>query len=129
MTMDYTRYPENWKTEIVPAIHVRAGAQCEWHDWEAGEWVRCPKIHREPRESGKPVTLTTGHLGAPRPGSHGDAHDKMDVREENLLLMCEAHHLRYDLQDHMKHAKETRVARKMSRQKELYAGSLFGEEL
>jgi hypothetical protein len=132
MTMDYDRYPSNWKSEIVPSMHARAGSQCEWIEWEAGEWVRCPKMHRDARqlhdetsESTKPVTLTTGHIGAPTHGTHGNPHDKMDVRDENLLLMCGSHHLRYDLQDHMRHARETRAARKLSRQKELYSATLF----
>ena len=30
MPCDYTKYPNNWKTEIVPAIKKQAGNRCEW---------------------------------------------------------------------------------------------------
>ena len=126
--MDYNRYPANWKSEIVPAMHARAGGRCEWVEWIAGEWVRCPKMHRDPRPgSAKGVTLTTAHVGAPWPGHHGDKHDKADVRDENLLLLCEAHHLALDLEDHIKHARATRADKKRATMTRLYTASLFNE--
>lgn len=49
------------------------------------------------------VVLTVAHLGP-------NKHDKMDC--SNLAALCQSCHLSYDLEDHIRHAKETRLKRK-----------------
>ena len=39
MPIDYSDYPKNWKTEIVPAVLVRAGHCCEFCGLENGQSV------------------------------------------------------------------------------------------
>ncbi len=81
MPIDYSDYPPNWKTEIVPRIRERSGDKCEWCGILNKAWViRFPKGH--PLESRGyiyvtgsddychgiapiQITLTTAHLGAP----------------------------------------------------------------
>lgn len=114
MPVDKKRYPVEWK-EIVQRRHEEAGEQCEWVEWVNGEWIRCSRMHHEPipGNEDKRTILTLAHLGAPQPGAYGDPHDKLDVRPENLLLLCQRHHLLYDLAEHMKKAKETRLRKKV----------------
>ncbi len=58
------------------------------------------------------MILTVAHLGTPYPdGSPGNKHDKMDVRPENLAALCQRCHLRYDLDDHIRNTKHTRLRR------------------
>lgn len=98
------RYPDNWKTEIRPAIMQRAGDKCEW----------CGAVNYEPHPvTGSKVVLTIAHLGVEFPdGTPGNKHDKFDVRPENLAALCNRCHLNYDRDDHIRHAKETRRKKK-----------------
>jgi 5-methylcytosine-specific restriction endonuclease McrA len=69
------------------------------------------------------VVLTVAHLGVDYPsGKKGDKSDKHDVRRENLKALCATCHLKYDLPDHIQHAKETRARKK--REAALRAGQL-----
>jgi hypothetical protein len=127
MPIDYSRYPANWKTEVVPRIRERSGDQCEWCGVQNKAWIiRFPKDFPERRGymyvTGpedicwglKPtrVILTVAHLGTPKSdGSPGDKHDKHDVRDENLAHLCQSCHLRFDLADHIRHRKENREAK------------------
>jgi hypothetical protein len=91
MPMDYSKYPSNWK-EISKRIRFdRAGNKCEWEGCEAVNGQSNPA-------TGSKVILTVAHLN----------HDTQDNRDENLMAMCQLHHLRYDA----KHHAETRAARK-----------------
>ncbi len=105
MPMDRTRYPANWN-EISNRIRFeRAGGTCE----------RCGAEHGKPNpRTGSIVVLTTAHIGAAHvDGTPGDKHDKMDVRDENLLALCQACHLREDIAEHVLNAAETRRRKKI----------------
>src|SRR5579859_3249226 len=104
MPMKRSDYPDNWE-KVSRAIRRIAKWRCEW----------CGVANGVPLPSGRAglVVLTVAHLGAPlatgtsgyRPG---DKHDKHDVRRENLAALCQRCHLRFDLDDHIAHAKATR---------------------
>ncbi len=106
MTMQRDRYPPNWK-EISLARRALAQWKCEWCNVPNGT-LRMGikgKLYK--------VVLTVAHLGTPYPdGRPGDKHDKMDVRPENLAALCQSCHLRYDIDEHIQHARETRQRRR-----------------
>ncbi len=104
MPMDKSRYPPNWP-KVSRTIRRIAGNCCEWCHIENGA----------PLPSGRKgkVVLTVAHLGTPyADGKPGDKHEKHDVRRENLAALCQACHLRYDLDDHIQHARATRNRKK-----------------
>lgn len=135
MTFDASRYPANWpaiRAEIMARATGADGvARCEWcgapdrvqiarhpdgrwivqDDLEnmnasiaEGEGWADPRVRHWSR-----VVLTTAHLGAPHAdGTPGDKHEKRDCRPENLAALCNRCHLLYDLDDHIRHAAETR---------------------
>lgn len=129
MPVDWSRYPPNWKSEVVPRIRARSGDKCEWCGVINKAW-----IIRPPAGAGfsagaffyvtgpddccfgvRPVKviLTTAHLGKPHPdGRPGDKHDKMDTRDENLAHLCQRCHLLFDLEDHLRNARVTRKEKK-----------------
>lgn len=115
MPIDYSQYPDNWKSEIVPRILRRAGNRCEKCGLENGRTVtslalkivenRKSKIKRfwltdggdikrmEPfAVAGKTkevkVILTVAHLD----------HDKenSEVSDDRLRAWCQYCHLGYD---------------------------------
>ncbi len=103
--MQRDRYPPDWEA-ISLAKRKAAGWKCEWCGVAQGA-VRIGV-------KGKPykIVLTVAHLGVPHPnGRPGDKHDKMDCRPENLAALCQACHLRYDIDEHVQHAKERRARR------------------
>lgn len=115
--MDMNRYPPGW-SKISRTIRRIAGYRCEW----------CRIPYGVPLPSGRKgnVVLSVTHLGAPRPTgdgwTSGDKHDKHDVRRENLACLCQACHLRYDIDEHVAHARETR--HRKAREQALAAGQL-----
>lgn len=123
MPIDYSLYPPNWKTEVVPRIRARSGDKCEWCGVLNKSYIiRIPKAQgggyfyvtglADLCHGITPtlITLTTAHLGVDHPdGTPGDKHDKHDVRDENLAHLCQACHLGYDLADHIQHRKENRI--------------------
>lgn len=115
MPIDYTKYPPNWKSEIVPAILARAGNCCEecglpnhstvwavkfqirneqqqyvlrsvWFRVEA-DAIREAKGQEYRRRTVK-VVLTVAHLD----------HDETNanVQLDRLKALCQICHLRYD---------------------------------
>lgn len=117
MPMDKTRYPSSWP-KVSRIIRRIAGNRCEWCHIENG--VPLPSGRK-----GK-VVLTVAHLGTPyADGKPGDKHDKHDIRRENLAALCQACHLRYDLEDHIQHAKATRIRKKYAAMQEVGQLSLF----
>lgn len=105
MPIDYSRYPKNWKTEIVPAIRKRSRNRCECTGECGLHQGRCTARNGKSHPvTGSKVILTVAHLGF----GTGNKHDKMDVRLENLKHMCQRCHLMFDLHDHIQHAKATR---------------------
>lgn len=106
MPMDISHYPSNWN-EISNYIRFeRAQGQCECTGECGKHEGRCEARHSEPHPVTKTtVILTTAHMGT----DTGDKHNKMDVRPENLKAMCQRCHLLFDLDDHIAHAKTTRI--------------------
>lgn len=112
MPMDYTRYPADWHAISKRIRFERAKGRCEWCDAENG---------KPNPMTGSRVVLTVAHLGMPQPdGTPGNKHDKLDVRDENLAALCQSCHLRYDIDEHVANAAETRRRRRLeSGQQEL----------
>ena len=133
MPIDYRDYPADWR-EIRERILERATRRlpAPYDDWSAPCCERCGAphewvIHRPaddpgrwdfeddvPEERETLVILTIAHIGAPHAdGTPGDKHNKHDVRPENLLALCQRCHLLEDLDDHVRHAAETRRRRRI----------------
>jgi hypothetical protein len=117
MPIDLTRYPDNWQAISHYIRFERGAGQCECTGECGTLHVKghCAARHGEAHPlTGTIVVLTTAHLGADKPdGSPGDKHDKMDVRPENLKGMCQRCHLLFDLDEHIAHAKATRIKVKL----------------
>lgn len=127
MPVDYRRYPADWKT-IRARILARAVDRCEWCAAPDRQIIvrddpRDPSAWR-PAEFGEIleddgtrttlVVLTIAHLGTPHAdGTPGNKHDKHDTRDENLAALCQRCHLLYDMDDHVRHAAETRRRRRI----------------
>jgi hypothetical protein len=123
MPIDYKEYPANWKTEIRPAVLLRAKNRCEecgimnhavvkrmkngnWRTPSAQEW---DMIHSKIRYSHynmsgslkfhgfTKIVLTIAHLD----------HDKLnhDVPLERLAALCQRCHLLHDLKHHVNNRK------------------------
>jgi hypothetical protein len=108
MPIDYKKYPANWKTEIRPAVLLRAGNRCEeclvpnyaivyrpvkgsdvWWPWPEGMESEALSIdgHRSVK-----IILTVAHLDHD-PENH-------DVKLDRLKALCQLHHLRLDKDHH-----------------------------
>jgi 5-methylcytosine-specific restriction endonuclease McrA len=83
MPIDYSKYPPNWSTEIVPRIKERDGHKCQFCGIE--NYAITPK--------GTKVVLTIAHL------DHDN--DNHDVTDDRLAALCQRCHLRYDLHRHV----------------------------
>lgn len=106
MPMRREAYPDDW-----PAIARRVKDAADWCCRDCGMQCRRPgeafDTHRR--------TMSVHHVGAPKDdGSPGDPHDKLDVRDCNLLALCAKCHLARDLPIHVKHAAETRRAKRVA---------------
>lgn len=125
MSIDYSKYPANWKTEIRPRILARAANRCErcgvknnihiirsaengarFIELDAegdymidGEYI---KMSEEPSEFADSaltrVVLTIAHLD----------HDITHNDDSNLMALCQRCHLLHDGKMHATHAAETR---------------------
>jgi len=119
MPIDYTRYPPNWRTEIVPRILKREDNKCGLCGLEnysevyslgfqmrAGNKRRYSKRviwFRDVRDAEKvhpiaigeikkvKVILTIAHL------DHDE--ENFDVKDDRLLAMCQYCHLIYDAEE------------------------------
>lgn len=92
MPCDYSKYPANWKTHIVPAIRARSGDRCEW----------CSVENRDCRD-GSRIVLTVAHLDHDL--AHNDGMDTggpaMPAEKANLVHLCQRCHLGHDRGRHM----------------------------
>lgn len=122
MPIDYKRYPDNWKTEIVPFVLNRAGHSCELCGVENGKhlfsiplcvrehgkykrrmiWVssesdamRIQSISHRKSKIIK-VVLTVAHL------DHDE--ENHDVSYDRLKAMCQWCHLNYDAKEKYRRA-------------------------
>ncbi len=122
MPIDYTKYPPNWKTEIVPFVRKRSGGVCE----------RCGTAHNKQKMYSVPFYIRAEENGSPRYkikklwfSDYGDAlraadfdedniktvkvvltvahldHDEYnhDVKYDRLMDMCQWCHLNYDAKE------------------------------
>ena len=124
MPWDKKRYPKDWK-QIVALMMIRAGGRCECRG-ECGLHNscgprRCVERHHELAQWAKGrIVLTCAHLGTEKPdGTPGDKHDKSDCRPENLKMMCQRCHLRFDIEEHVSNSKRTREKKKWVNQEAL----------
>ena len=120
MPCDYSKYPPNWKSEIVPRILKRADNRCEVCDLSNNIAVFAIKIYarvlgrysyrtlwfrdiNDAMREGmafntkyelKRVVLTIAHLD----------HDETNhnVKDNRLMAMCQLCHLRYDAKEKMR---------------------------
>lgn len=113
MPCDYSKYPPNWKSEIVPRILARAGevrsrsgktiikeADCE----------KCGIENHSKKRNGTFVVLTIAHL------DHDS--ENHEVADERLAAWCQACHLRYD---HWRHVTKRKYGADFFKiQKELF---------
>ena len=142
MPMQRNRYPDDWEDISQHIRFERAGGKCEQcgaphgslilrsvedgarylvvddefvHHWPDGSPIRLSEIPDEfnLNEKYTKVILTVHHIGIEKPdGSPGDPHDKMDVRPDNLIALCQRCHLLADLPHHIEKATETRRRKK-----------------
>ena len=113
MPIDYSKYPENWLTEIRPRILNRAKNRCEFDDcdFENGETVWSVKERNKPtfwirRLDVKTanivkavlkqvkVVITIAHL------DHDETN--LEVKDERLKAACQICHLQYDAKEKQK---------------------------
>ena len=130
MPIDYSKYPNNWKKEIVPRILKRANNKCEFCGLENYSIVYAVRYYirhdgkysyrtiwyRNKQDAAREclgnriyirkVVLTVAHLD----------HDETNhnVKDDRLKALCQACHLRYDASEKMR-----RVCKKARRIKEL----------
>ena len=93
-----SRYPADWRTEVVPRIRRRSGNRCECtgqcgvrHTGPSDSALigdRCNRWNGMPIDdiTGPKIVLTVMHLN----------HKPEDCRDENLLHACQGCHNRYD---------------------------------
>lgn len=127
MPMDRSRYPADWD-DIARAVKERAGWKCEECGVEHGRFII--------RDSRKPakfryvdkdyatglgrylkvavrVVITVHHIGVDKPdGTPGDPNDKQDCRPENLIALCQYHHLLADQANNVALSRGTRIRKK-----------------
>jgi len=123
MPIDYSRYPANWKSEIVPRILLRAKNMCEWCGLENGQKVQSVSLKlqdRDGRYKTKRFWLSAeSDVKRMRPFSYEEAklvrvvltvahldHDETnhDVTDDRLAALCQYCHLNYDSSEKYKRA-------------------------
>ena len=119
---DYTKYPKNWRKEIVPRILKRAQNKCELCGLENGQKVTALKLYvrsnengrygyrsvwfRDKRDAEKTKQLGTLHeLSVVLTIAHLD-HDEEnhDIQDARLRAMCQYCHLQYDSKEKYRRA-------------------------
>lgn len=115
MPIDYSRYPPNWKKEIVPAVLLRAYNKCECCGLENKSTVYGIRmwIKEDVRYKYKSIWFRN-EQDAKRESTNGDVwnikvvltiahldHDEenWDVSLDRLKAMCQLCHLRYDAKE------------------------------
>jgi len=126
MPMQRDRYPVDWDAISRRIRFDRAQNRCEWcgvrngaigyrraSDGSFVEWENDGELPEAGRATR--IVLTVAHLGtAHADGAPGDKHDKHDVRDENLAALCQACHLRYDMDEHKANAAAPRRRKKIA---------------
>ena len=121
------RYPANWR-EVRARILARARDCCEWPGCGAANGARIARLESNPEDwqlardvafgalTGRylvTVVLTVAHHPDPSPENCAD---------ENLLALCQLHHLRLDGKQHAATAREGRRRRSGQAVLDLEAG-------
>lgn len=122
MPIDYSKYPPNWKSEIVPRILKRANNKCEFCGLKNHTYVFSGKIYTRQAEGRyswrtlwfhcesdyfrassiitddglKKVVLTIAHL------DHDETNH--DVKDGRLKALCQMCHLNYDAKEKFRRA-------------------------
>ena len=114
-----------------PALCVILDVDTQCFATQAGVQIRDSEMPDEFDTSKQPtrVVLTVHHIGIEKPdGALGSASDKMDVRPDNLVSLCQRCHFLADLPGHIINAARSRKRKK--EQAKLDAGQmpLFGGE-
>jgi|ERR1700677_411568 len=123
MPIDYKKYPPNWKSEIVPAVLLRAENRCECcglqnHSfvWAIKLWVKDDKgkyklrsiWFRDMRDAEREATMyTVRRVKVVLTISHTD-HDEtnQNVQLDRLKALCQICHLRYDANEKYRRSTE-----------------------
>lgn len=126
MPIDYNKYPPNWKTEIRPRILQRAKNCCEEcgvKNYEYGVRLANGVFESIQNLSRSPavIDINDARLWADAMGmklikivltvAHKD-HDTTNNTDDNLIALCQYHHLQYDQQYHKQNARRTRNAKR-----------------
>lgn len=123
MPIDYSRYPANWKSEIVPRIRERAGDCCEFCGLANGVTVYSVglQIKQDGRYKIKKIWISTeSDLKRLEPIRHWEDpkqvkvvltiahldHDETnhDVPDDRLAALCQYCHLNYDASEKYRRA-------------------------
>lgn len=108
MPCNYKDYPENWKW-LSKQIIKDAGDKCElcyapngseivWNKFWRHPWKYACEVNSHAGYKITKVILTVHHIDG----------DKTNNAKQNLIALCQRHHLRLDLQKHMKNRKRNR---------------------
>lgn len=145
MSMDYSRYPTDWKaislrirerdnwqckecglpngalilrSDIDAAYYLLYDSENDVHIHPDGWRMRLSEIPEEYQHfKYTRVVLTVHHKGATKDdGSPGDTHDKMDCRDCNLESLCQRCHFLKDLPSHIINAA---ISRRKNKEKRL----------
>jgi len=101
MPIDYKQYPDNWKTEIVPAIRQRSGNICEG----SPVYPDCRAVNGLPHPvTGSTVVLTTAHFDQDKKNNQYSPDDK-NAPGNNLYHWCQRCHLTHDKGQHISNRK------------------------
>lgn len=123
MPIDYSKYPPNWKKEIVPSILERAGHSCETcglpnHTfvWAIKLWVKGDKGRyslrsiwfRNEDDARREATMyTVRKVKVVLTISHTDHDEKNhEIKLDRLKALCQICHLRYDAVEKYRREKE-----------------------
>lgn len=115
---DYSKYPPNWKSEIVPRILKRAKNKCEVCGLKNKQTVYSVALYLRHKDrysyrsiwiSNKTDADRISHLGQINKVrvvltiAHLD-HDEenLDIKDERLKAMCQYCHLNYDAKEKMR---------------------------
>lgn len=126
MPMRRDAYPADWE-KISRKVREKAGWRCEACGVKNAAWIARQRDDRriyrycEPDFAGdqqwRPavrVVLSVHHIGIPHPdGTPGDPHDKMDVRDDNLVALCQRCHFLADIKLHVSNRRHNRYLRKL----------------
>ncbi|HEY6461153.1 MAG TPA: hypothetical protein VIY73_13405 [Polyangiaceae bacterium] len=119
------RYPKDWPA-ISRRIRERAGQRCEWSGCSAPNGTVVLRLKTDPEswvaDEGDIYASTEANDWYPvrivLTVAHKD-HTPEHCEDENLVALCQLHHLRMDAQHHAANARRTRLSRKA-------CGDLFG---